>query len=61
MIEQDGFGAGTQGNASRCERAIFLLLIRYLVEEVARPALRVTWSLVAKSFHLPAAGPRLRH
>ena len=60
MIEQDGFGAGTQGNASRCERAIFLLLIRYMTEELARPALRVTWSFVARSFHFPA-GPRLRH
>jgi hypothetical protein len=57
MAKQDFFGDRAQGNASRSERAIFLLLICYLVEEVARPL----FSFLARSFHFPAAGPRLRH
>jgi len=54
MAEQDFFGA--RSGASRSERAIFLLLICYLVEEMVRPLL----SFLARSFNFPA-GPRLRH
>jgi len=54
MAEHDILGAGAQ--STRSERTIFLLLICYLAEELVRPALRA-----ARSFHLPAAGPRLRH
>jgi hypothetical protein len=52
MAEHDLVGM----QSTRNERAIFLLLICYLVEEVVRPLL----STLARSFHLPATGPRLR-
>jgi len=52
MAERDIFGAGT-----RSERTIFLLLLCYLAEELVRPL----YAFLVRSFHLPAAGPWLRH
>lgn len=63
MAEYDAFLAQTQSHASRCDRAVFLLLIRYMVEELARPHLHLRLPFAARPVHtdLPDVGQQLPH
>jgi hypothetical protein len=52
MAEHNIVLAKTQNDGSSCDRAVFLLLLVYLYEELAQPHLRLRRPFAARPIHI---------